>query len=79
MVVGIEDGLRWIDYGQLLRIRLAVNVVIGATIDGEMGRLVDKCSSPGICTGVGSVPEGWADVDRSKYVGSWLRDLSVTE
>ena len=79
MVVGVEDGLGWVGYGQFHRIILAVNIVISVTVDGEMGRLVDKCSSLGIGTGDGSPPEGTAEIDRSELVGIWSRDLSVIE
>jgi len=49
---------------------MAVSVAVGATVDGETGRPVDKCSSPGIGTGGASVPEERTDVDRSESVGS---------
>ena len=75
MVVGIEDGLRWIADGQLLSISLTVNVVLGTTVDGEVGTLVDKRSALGIGTGSGSVPVGTAEVDRSVTVGIWPKDL----
>ena len=79
MAVGVEDGLGWGGYGHIHRIIVAVSVVIGATVDGEMGRLVDKRSSLGIGTGGWGPPEGTAEVDRSELVGIWSRDLSGTE
>ena len=75
MVVGIEDGLRWIADGQLLSISLTVSVVLGTTVDGEGRTRVDKRSGLGIGTGGGSIPVGRADVDRSVSVGIWPRDL----
>ena len=75
MVVGIEDGLRWIADGQRLSISLAVSVVLGTTVDGEGRTAGDKVSALGIGTGSGSVPEGTAEVDRSISVGIWSRDL----
>ena len=47
---------------------LTVNVVEGPTVFGEVGRLVDKRSGPGVGTSVGDVPEGTAEVDNSEVV-----------
>ena len=69
MVVGVEDGLARVANSQALGSGLAVNVVVGTTVDGEVGRLVDQSSGPGISTGVGGAPEGTAKVDRSEFVG----------
>lgn len=77
MVVGVEDGLRWAGFGQVLRGGLAVNVVLSATVDGEVRSLVDERSGPGVSTGVGGTPEGTAEVDGPECVGIWSRDLSV--
>jgi len=69
VIVGAEDGPGWISVGQFLRDSLAVSVVPGATVDGKMGRLVDKRSSLGIGTDVRSPPEGTAEEDHSELVG----------
>ena len=45
------------------------SVVLGTTVDGEVGTLMDKRSALGICTSSGSVPVGTAEVDRSVTVG----------
>ena len=75
MTVGIEDGLAWIVDGQLLRCILTGSVVLGPTVLGEAGRLVDKRSGLRVGTVEGSVPEGTAEVDLSELVGIWSRDL----
>ena len=77
MIVGVEDGLRWVGLGQAPRGGLAVNVVAGAAVDGEMGRLVDERSGLGISTGIWGIPEGTAEVDRPELVRIWSRDESV--
>jgi len=69
VAVGVEDGPGRVGYGQVPTTRLAVSVVFGATVDGEMGRLVDKRSSLGIGTGVRGPPESTAEVDLSESVG----------
>jgi len=69
MAVGIEDCHGWVADGQRLTTSLTVGVVIGTTVDGEVGGLVDKRSSPGIGTSVVGVPEGTAEVDLSELVG----------
>ena len=40
---------------------------------------MDECSGLGIGTGVGSVPEGTAEVDRSEFVGIWSRNFSISD
>jgi len=65
MVVGTEDGPRWVAGGQILDFSQTVNVVEGATVD-EVGRLVDNRSDLGIGAGFGGVAEGTAEVDNSK-------------
>jgi len=44
-------------------------MVAGATVEGEVGSLVNQRSGPGIGTDVACVPEGTAEVDNSKIVG----------
>ena len=79
MIVGVEDGLGWVGFGQVLGIGLTVNVVFSATVDGEVGRFVDKCSGLGVGTGVGGAPEGTAEVDRPEFVRVWSGGVSVIE
>jgi len=69
VTVGIVDGPIRVTDGQALAGGLAVGVITGATIDGEVGGLVDKRSGLGVGTGVGGVPEGTAQVDLSELVG----------
>lgn len=69
MVVGVEDGLGWVGPSQVLGRTLTINVVTGATIDGEVGRLVNERSRPRVGTSVGGIPEGSAEVDQSELVG----------
>ena len=69
MTVGIEDGLRWIADSQLHGSGLTVRVVTGTTVVGEVGRLVDDRSGPGISTGVGGIPESTAEVDCPELAG----------
>ena len=76
MTVGIEDGLPWIVGGQLLRGILTGSVILGATVLGEAGRLVDKRSGLRVGTVEGGVPEGTAEVDLSEFGGIWSRDCS---
>ena len=69
MAVGVVDGLSRVTDGQGLAVSLTVNVVIGTTVGGEMGSLVDNRPGPGIRTGVGSVPEAVAEVDGPECTG----------
>ena len=46
------------------------NVVLGAAVDNEMGRLVDKRSSLGFGTDIGELPEVIADVDGSVFMAT---------
>jgi len=69
VTVGVEDGLSWLGVRQVLASLLAVSVVLGTTVGGEMGGLVDKRPGLGIGTSGGCVPEGTAEVNRSKLVG----------
>ena len=39
MVVGVEDGPRWVAGGQVSDVSRTINVVEGATIDDGVGRL----------------------------------------
>jgi len=67
--VSIEHGLRRVVDSQLHGSSLTVSVVTGTTIGGEVRRLVDDRSGPGIGTGVGGIPESTAEVDRPELVG----------
>ena len=69
MTIGVVDGGIWIGAGKFHAILLTVRVVIGAAVGGELGRLVDKRSGLGICTGVGGFPEAIAEVDGPKNIG----------
>jgi len=69
VIVGVVDGLGWVGACQVLGVILTVNVVEGGTVGGEVGRLVDKRSGPGVGTSVGDVPKGTAEVDNSELVG----------
>jgi len=69
MTVGVHDGLRWVLNSQCLATGLAVSEVIGAAIEGEVGRLVDERSGLGVGTDVGGGPEGSAEVDCSELFG----------
>ena len=55
-----------------------VSVVLVATVYGEVGRLMNKCSGLGIDTDSGGIAESTVEVNRSELVGIWSRDLSVT-
>jgi len=74
VIVGIEDGLGWVGNGQISRVSLTINVVLSATVDGEVGGFVDERSRLGIRSGVGGVPESAAEVYRSELVG---KDVSI--
>ena len=69
MIVGVVDGLRRVVCGQLFGVILTVNVVEGGTVVGEVGRLMDERSGPGVGTSVRDVPEGTAEADNSEFVG----------
>ena len=69
MTVGVVDGPIRVVIGQGLAGSLTVSPIIGTTVDGEVGGLVDKSSSLGVSANVGSVPEGTAQVDLSELVG----------
>jgi len=69
VIIGVVDGPRWVVGGQVFGASLTVNVVVGGTVDGEVGGLADKSSGPGIGTSVGDVPETAADVDNSEFIG----------
>ena len=69
MIVGIVEGRIWVLDGQVLAVILTVNMIEGGTVDGEVGRLVDECSGPGIGTNIVYVPESTAEVDLSEIVG----------
>ena len=69
MTVGVHDGLRWVGTGQAPAAGLTVSVVFGATVEGEVGRLVDERSGPGVGADVGGSPEGTTEVDLSEIIG----------
>lgn len=69
VVVGVEDGLIRAADSRILSTGLTVDVVVGSTIDGEVGRLVDQRSSLGIGAGVGGAPESAAEVNPSEFFG----------
>ena len=69
MAVGVEDGQSRVIDGQVFAGSLAVSVVLGTAVNGEVGSLVDKRPSLGIGAGGGGVPEGTAEVDGSELVG----------
>ena len=75
MVVGVEDGLIRVADSQVLGTGLTIHVVVGATVDGEVGRLVDQRSGLGIGAGIGGTPEGTAEVDPSEFVGDWSKAI----
>ena len=66
VTVGVEDGLSRVAGGKALGVSLTVNVVLGATVGGEVRRLMDKRSGLGIGAGVGGFPKGTAKVDPSE-------------
>ena len=68
-IVGVEDGPTWVTDGQAAGVTVTVNVVVGATVGGELGRLVNQRSGPGIGTNVVSLPEGAAEIDNSEFSG----------
>ena len=69
VTIGVEDGLIWVAGRQALAILVAVSVVFGPTVDGEVGRLVDKRPGLGICTKARGIPERTTQVNRSELVG----------
>ena len=71
VVIGAHDGQAWVSQSQTFCITLTVDagVVIGATVDNEVGRLVDECSSLGVGTGGWGPPEATAEVDPPELVG----------
>ena len=69
MTVGVVDRLGYVTDSQVLTRSLTILVVLGATIDVEVGRFMYKRSGLGIGTGVGGAPEGAAEVDLSESVG----------
>jgi len=69
VTVSVIDGTSRVADGQALAGRLTVNPIVGATVGGEVRRLVHERSGLGIRTGVRSVPEGTAEVDLSECVG----------
>jgi len=70
MIIGVVDRQMRVFGGQALGFILTVNVVIGATVVGGVGRLVDNRFSPGVGTGLRDVPKGTAEVDNSECAGN---------
>ena len=68
VTIGVEDDLVWVTVRQILTILVTVGVVLGPTVDGEVGRFVDKRSRLGIGTVGGGVPKCAAEVNRSILV-----------
>jgi len=69
VIIGVHDGLSWVRPSQILGFGLTVNVVLGATVDGEVGGLVDERPSLGVGTGGWGLPEGRTEPDLSELVG----------
>lgn len=69
MVFGVHDGPSWVGPGQILGISYTIDVILGATVDSEVGRLVNERSSLGVITGGSESPEGRAEVDPSELAG----------
>ena len=68
MVVGVVDRLGGVALGEGLGCALAVDVVVGAGVPGEVGGLVDEGSTLGVGAGGGSRPEGTAEVDVAEAI-----------
>ena len=68
MTLGVLDGPRWVVDGQVLDAILTISVVEGGTVEGKVGRLVDKRSGPGIGTSERGVIKAFTDVDNSEFV-----------
>jgi len=66
VTVGVGDGLRRVADSKFPAGSLTVSVIAGATVDGEVGGLVDKRSGLGIGTDGGGVPESTAQIDLSE-------------
>ena len=66
VVVSVHDRLVRGVLREVLRARLAVDMVVGATVAGEVGRLVDEGTRLGVRAGQGGVPESTAEVDLSE-------------
>ena len=69
MTVSVGDSLIWIKLSQLLASGPTVGVVFGTTVVGEVGSLVDECSTLGVGTCGGRTPEGIAEVNDSELIG----------
>ena len=69
VVISVHDGLGWIVHSQTLGIGMTVGVVLGTTVFGEVGRLVDERPSLGVGAKGWGIPEGTAKVDLSELVG----------
>ena len=69
MVIGVHDGLAWVAHSQIHGTSRTVDVVLGATVDGKVGRLMDERSRLGVTTSGWGVPEGTTEIDPSELVG----------
>lgn len=63
MAVRIEHRVVRVALREGLGRGLAVHVVLGTTVDGEMRRFMDKGSSPGVGAGIRGRPERPAEMD----------------
>ena len=79
VTVGIVGGQIWIGLSQFLTSDPTVDVVLSATIVGEVGSLVDKSSALRIGPGGRGAPECTAEIDGSEFIGIWSRYSSVAE
>ena len=69
VIIGVRAGRSRVGTSQILGRARTVDVVLGTTVDGEMGGLVDERSSIGVVTGGWGGPEGTAEVDHPVLVG----------
>ena len=78
MAVSVHDSLAGVALGQALGAGLAVDVVLSASVVGEVCALVDKSSTLGVGTGGGSIPEGTAEVDMTEAKNGQSANRSTT-
>lgn len=63
MVVCVEDSFSRVTLGETLSGGLAINVILGTAVLGEVRALVNESSSPGVSSGVGCLPEGTTEIN----------------
>ena len=68
VAVSVVDRLGGVAPGEGPAPALAVDVVVGAGVPGEVGGLVDEGSALGVSAGGGSRPEGTAEVDVAEAI-----------